>query len=173
MQLNHQTAMPKHELNKTHIQRQFDRSASRYDRVAQMQLQITQDLLAYVQVKPSKDLKVLDAGCGTGYGMQALADAYSKASITGVDIAPAMLEMAQVRCPDAQCLVGDIEQLQFQSNFFDLTWSSSAIQWCDVERAAKELMRVTKPGGQVLVSTFSNGTLQAVSYTHLTLPTKA
>jgi len=37
MQLNRQTVMSKHELNKAHIQRQFDRSASRYDRVAQMQ----------------------------------------------------------------------------------------------------------------------------------------
>ena len=160
MQLDRQIELSGLQLDKTHIQRQFDRSASRYDDVAQMQLQITQDLMAYAPVKARSGLQILDAGCGTGYGMQALADVYPKASIVGVDIAPAMLEIAKVQCPHAQCQVGDIEQLQFQSNSFDLTWSSSAVQWCDIEQAAKELLRVTKPGGQVLVSTFSNGTLQ-------------
>ncbi len=160
MQTNPQVDSEKPVLNKAHIQRQFDRSAMRYDRVAKMQLDITRDLMAFASTDSNASLTVLDAGCGTGYGLLALKGAYPKASLMGLDLAPAMLEVAKGRCPQANYYLGDIEQLPFQSDSFGLTWSSSAIQWCDLSIAAKELSRVTKSGGQILVSTFSNGTLQ-------------
>jgi len=144
---------------KAHIKRQFDRSAYRYDQVAGMQKKIANDLLEYssLSVCPSN---ILDAGCGTGYGLELLIKAYPRAIFTGLDLASSMLEVAQTNKPQVQFKQGDIEQLPFEGEMFDLTWSSSAIQWCDTNAAIDELVRVTRPSGQIVLSTFTKGTLQ-------------
>ena len=155
--------MLKMNLNKNHIKRQFDRSAFRYDAVAGMQQEIVDDLIGLVQAQPenAKPKRILDAGCGTGYGLRALSQRYSKALLYGLDLAPQMLKAAhQLRSVDAEYVQGDIESLPFDDGYFDVVWSSSAIQWCDLIVAVNELSRVTKPGGSVLISTFTAGTLK-------------
>ena len=148
-------------LNKAQIQRQFDRSARRYDQVAQMQRKIVGDMLDLAgSTKGSVSTSsILDAGCGTGYGLQELVNAYPQADFSGLDLAPSMLEVARKCTPQAQFYQGDIEQLPFSDQSFDLVWSSSAIQWCETQQAISELARVAQSGGQVLISTFSEGTL--------------
>ena len=151
-------------LNKDHIQRQFDRSANSYDHVAGMQRDIVVDLMALLSGgDESFNGQVLDAGCGTGYGLQELAKYYPQAKLTGLDLAPEMLKIAHTQSGNqsgnAEFLQGDIEALPFADNTFDITWSSSAIQWCDQTRAVDELLRVTKPNGEIAISTFCAGTL--------------
>ncbi|CCP02608.1 Ubiquinone/menaquinone biosynthesis methyltransferase ubiE [Erwinia amylovora Ea644] len=59
---------------------------------------------------------------------------------------------------------GDIEALPFADARFDRCWSNLAVQWCsDLSQALRELRRVTKPGGQVLFSTLTEGSLNEVS----------
>jgi len=152
-------------LNKCHIKRQFDRSAFRYDSVAGMQRDIVADLMTLnlMSVGDSGSVaRILDAGCGTGYGLKALSEIHTQSSLFGLDLAPAMLKAAeQFAGVRAEFVQGDIESLPFDDDFFDVVWSSSAIQWCDLSVAINELTRVTKPGGRMLVSTFCAGTLQA------------
>ena len=145
--------------NKSHVQRQFDRSAIHYDQVANMQRSIAGDLLLFAEqyLQPKN---VLDAGCGTGYGLKTLMNAYPRAFFTGLDLSHSMLQVAQNNCTGVTFKQGDIEQLPFSDNAFDLTWSSSAIQWCDTGRAITELARVTQSDGCILLSTFTHGTLQ-------------
>ena len=149
-------------LNKDHIQRQFDRCANSYDQVAQMQRDIVADLasLMNVDLVSNSSLNVLDAGCGTGYGLQILQQQCRSATFKGLDLAPEMLKVAQQQSPNAEFVQGDIERLPFGDNQFDLTWSSSAIQWCDFANAVDEIKRVTKPEGAILLSTFTAGTLR-------------
>jgi len=147
-------------LNKSHIQRQFDRSAIRYDQVANMQKEIVNDLLTNSQLDWCPE-SVLDAGCGTGYGLERLINTYPDAIFTGLDLSPSMLKVAQKNGLNAKFKQGDIEQLPFEENAFDLTWSTSAIQWCETDKAIAELVRVTRSGGQILLSTFTSGTLQS------------
>jgi len=146
-------------LNKDHIRRQFNRSAQRYDQVAQMQYDIATDLLAFAALSGCNNKAIADIGCGTGYGLQALADQFPQGRFTALDLAPGMLKIASGRQPNARFVLGDIESLPFEDAEFDITWSSSAIQWCDLQQSVNELARVTKPGGHVVVSTFSSGTL--------------
>jgi len=156
-------------LNKEHIQRQFDRSANSYDHVAGMQRDIVADLMELISDGDhSINGQILDAGCGTGYGLQALAKYYPQAKFTGLDLAPEMLKIAYAQSGNkggnqtgnAEFVQGDIEALPFTDNTFDLTWSSSAIQWCNLKSAVTQLVRVTKPGGQIAISTFCAGTLR-------------
>ena len=142
-------------LSKLRIQRQFDHSAARYDRHAEMQRSIVDELLA--AAIPGFDTAA-DLGCGTGYALQKLM-LFHPRSLTGLDLAPGMLQAAAQAMPEARLVQGDIEALPFTDNAFDLSLSSSAIQWCDTTTAVSELQRVTRPGGQILLSTFIDGTL--------------
>lgn len=143
--------------NKNHIQRQFDHSAITYDRVASMQRLIADELLALLDRTAES---VVDLGCGTGYALSKMKRS-GITTITGLDLAPGMLEHALNVLPEARLVQGDIESLPFISGEFDVTFSSSAIQWCELSSALREVDRVTKPGGQVLMSSFLRGTLQS------------
>jgi len=92
--------------------------------------------------------------------LEILIKSYPRAIFTGLDLSSSMLNEAQKNYPQAEFKQGDIEQLPFEDEAFDLTWSSSAIQWCDADKAISELVRVTQAGGQILLSTFTAGTLQ-------------
>ena len=146
-------------IDKRRVRRLFDRAAGRYDRLAAMQRGITSDLLALL----SKDLqprRIVDLGCGTGHAIQLLQQRYSGAHLTGLDLAESMLSQARWINTKASLVQGDIEQLPFADNQFDLVFSSSAIQWCGLHRALNEVSRITAPGGQVLISSFLAGTLR-------------
>lgn len=94
----------------------------------------------------------LDAGCGTG----AVAERAARrgARVTGLDLAPALVETA-VRKASAQRLdieygVGDVEKMPFGDASFDVVSSSvGAIFAPDHAQTARELTRVTKPGGKL------------------------
>jgi len=150
-------------LDKAHVQRLFERSAASYDGVAGMQRDIVNDLaecLLGVTPKHPPMKSIVDIGCGTGYGLQALSKCFSEAHLTGLDLADAMLDVAKQQSIQARFVQGDIEALPFINNTYDLVWSSSAIQWCDLATAVSELIRVAKPDGQLAISTFADGTLK-------------
>ena len=71
--------------------------------------------------------------------------------ITGIDFAPAMLELASKEADC--CQAADIEKLPFAAANFDLWWSSLSIQWCNAATVFSEAFRVLRPGGQVAFST--------------------
>jgi malonyl-CoA O-methyltransferase len=143
-------------LNKEFVQRQFDQAAIHYDRLASMQRSIVDQLLLQVNTGLQH---AVDLGCGTGYGLVKLSER-GPVTLTGLDLAPGMLRIAEEAAPEAELVQGDIEALPFAGNSFDLTLSSSAIQWCDLIQALSEIVRVTRPGGRVVLSTFVDGTLR-------------
>lgn len=148
-------------INKQHVQRQFNRSARKYDRVSRMQRDIVDVLLT--QLSASMVTELCDIGCGTGYGLSKLAEVYPEARITGLDLALAMLHTARTRMgtKGMNFVQGDIENLPFRRQSMDLCFSSSAIQWCDLERSLTQISTTLKPGGYAVISSFLNGTLQA------------
>jgi SAM-dependent methyltransferase len=94
----------------------------------------------------------LDAGCGTG----AIAEraAARGARVTGLDLAPALVETAvkkaQAKGLDIEYGVGDVENLPFADASFDVVASSvGAIFAPDHAQTARELARVTRPGGRL------------------------
>ncbi len=97
--------------------------------------------------------KVLEVGVGTGKNMP-----YYPAGvqITAVDLTPGMLEYAQKRAAELNVNVdlqlGDAQQLDFPDNTFDDVVSTFV--FCSVPDPAlglKELLRVTKPNGRLLM----------------------
>ena len=144
---------------KQRVRESFDRAAVTYDSAAIVQRRVCDRLLdEFKGFTPpaSAPAHILDAGCGTGYGARRLHERWASTFITGVDFAPAMLELAKHETDT--CLTADIEELPFPESHFDLWWSSLAIQWCDNAKVFLEARRVLKPGGQLALSTLGPGT---------------
>ena len=52
-------------------------------------------ILSLLALKRQNDLHLMEIGCGTGYNLAALADAHPKMRLTGIDVSPEMLAVAQ------------------------------------------------------------------------------
>ena len=111
-----------------------------------------------LNLKPGS--RVLDAGCGTGRHLRALAG-IAGISIVGVDANPkdvsaalkGLQEMPDVFCADYSVMCQDITRLPFPDEHFDSVICSEVLEHIPAHEAAvKELVRVLKPKGSLVVS---------------------
>ena len=98
---------------------------------------------------------VLDLCCGTGF-MVGMA---SNAGINpvGIDLSPAMLDIAHTKQPNTDFILGDASAISFSDNTFDATTISFALHEKPVKTARamlNEAKRVTKSGGLILVADY-------------------
>ena len=107
----------------------------------------------------------LDAGCGIGVQAIMLAEAVGAAGhVTGVDLSPEFLDCARSIAEKAgiseqvSFQEGDINNLQFDDATFDWVWSANCAGYApgDPLPVVKELARVVKPGGSVIILAWSS-----------------
>ncbi|EMA53880.1 methyltransferase domain-containing protein [Halococcus thailandensis] len=100
-----------------------------------------------------EDDRVLDVGCGTGFGTEGLLEHTER--VHGLDQSAHQLKRAYGkfgRDGPVKFYRGDAERLPFEDDTFDALWSSGSIEyWPDPVAALRECRRVTEPGGNVLV----------------------
>ncbi|MGL5065721.1 MAG: methyltransferase domain-containing protein [Microcoleus sp.] len=98
---------------------------------------------------------VLDVGCGIGGSSRILAKDYGF-KVTGITISPQQVKRAKELTPegiDAQFQVDDAMAMSFPDASFDVVWSIEAgPHMPDKAIFARELMRVIKPGGILVVA---------------------
>lgn len=98
---------------------------------------------------------VLDVGCGIGGSSRILAQDYGF-TVTGITISPQQVKRAQELTSeelDVRFLVDDAMALSFPDASFDVVWSIEAgPHMPDKAVFAKELIRVLKPGGVLVVA---------------------
>ena len=95
----------------------------------------------------------LDVGCGSGLAVQMAAKLGDK--VSGIDAAPALLESARARSPDADFHLGDLEELPFADHRFDLVTGFNAFQYAgNPALALGEARRVAIPGAMVVIVTW-------------------
>ena len=98
---------------------------------------------------------ILDAPCGTGEFMRMAIERFPNVSLTGIDIAPEMIEVARRKltdCPRVRFQVADIEALPFVPETFDTVVCANVLhQLRHPLRALQECVRVLKPGGRLVV----------------------
>ena len=103
--------------------------------------------------------RVLDIACGTG-NTAIMARARS-AAVTGLDLTPELLVIAQKRAAeegygDITWKVGDAEDLPFPDGTFDVVVSSCGLMFApDQEKVANEVARVTKRGGRIAIQAWT------------------
>ena len=97
--------------------------------------------------------RVLDVGFGGGVGLELLG-AHSLSSVSGVDHSEDAVRAARRRFAGAGRLeVASVESLPFEDGAFDRVLSVHTIYfWPDAEAGARELSRVTAPGGRLVLA---------------------
>lgn len=106
-------------------------------------------------LEPIKSGNVLEAGCGPGVFLEVLANDFPNLSITGIDLSDERIEQANLKLAgksNAKAIKADIYHLPFPDNHFDFIYSRFLYEYLDNPVAAtKELFRVCKPGGKLLI----------------------
>ena len=94
--------------------------------------------------------RVLEVGCGSGVFLRAAAD--RGAEVSGVDSSERLVTLARARAPEADVRVGDLQELPYEDDAFDVVAGFNSFFFAaDMIAALAEARRVTKPGGRVLI----------------------
>lgn len=95
---------------------------------------------------------VADVGCGNGVYLAELARTGHAGPVLGADLSAGMLRVAAGRAPEAGLVVADAAGLPLRDGACDLALAMHMLYHMpDQEAVVRELRRVTRPGGQVLV----------------------
>ena len=111
-----------------------------------------------------RHIRVLDAGCGTGFPLLEIAERLGATStVHGVDTWGEALVRARFKArvrgiENVELVRGDVASLPFPDSHFDLIVSNLGINnFAQPERAASECRRVVKPGGRLALATNLKG----------------
>ena len=153
-------------------------SSGDYNKIAALTVPVSEHLVDHVGVMPGE--RVLDIATGTGH--VALAAARRSAKATGIDYVPELLDIARLRAQaeelDIEFVRSDAENLPYGDATFDVVLSAIGVMFAaDHARAARELVRVCRPGGRIGLASwtpegFVGGMLAAVGR-HVTPPAGA
>jgi SAM-dependent methyltransferase len=96
---------------------------------------------------------LLDVGCGAGRFCRIAAD--RGAQVAGIDAAGPLVEIAQERIPDGDFRVGEMEDLPWADDTFDVvTGFNSFFIAADIVNALREARRVARPAAHVVMTVF-------------------
>jgi malonyl-CoA O-methyltransferase len=140
----------------------FHENAEHYDQYVLVQKRVVTQLVGSVKrhlVQVPEH--ILDVGTGTGALLEQLRVQYPAARLAGVDIALNMCLKTQRKMgADGHVVNGAAETLPFKTGMFDLVVSTSVLQWVgDLSAAIREMCRVVKPGGDIIIAYFCHGSL--------------
>jgi ubiquinone/menaquinone biosynthesis C-methylase UbiE len=113
-----------------------------------------QRLLQAAELRPG--LKVIDVACGPG--IVACAAAAMRCYVTGVDVTPSMIDQARARqqaagLPPLELRIGDATQLPFADEAFDVALTRYSFHHLlQPLMVLREMKRVVRPGGRVIVA---------------------
>lgn len=138
----------------------YNRAAVDYDRIAgAVYLNTFWSLVPHINVAPFPS--ILDVGCGTGINLLEASRALGPCrDLVGVDLSTGMLQAARRKAAamgvNARFMRGDAEALELPEDTFDLSVCNSVFHWFpDPGRAVREMARVLRPGGQLLLATLA------------------
>jgi len=97
--------------------------------------------------------RVLELACGNGWVSRTFAK--SGARVWAFDLSPKMIEYAR-RLAEAAGLdisfdVMVSEEMTYEDGFFDLAFMHMALHHCDIDKTARQIARVLKPGGKAAI----------------------
>ena len=113
--------------------------------------------LSHISIKPNAS--ILDVGCGGGKAVQELARISSSWKVCGIDYSEEMVQLARkinkkfVEKGHVEILHGSVSSLSFSDGMFDYVTAFEAYYfWPNLIDDLKEIKRVLKPGGTLLIA---------------------
>lgn len=130
--------------------------AGDFGQIARLNAEGVEQFIHKLNLKPG--MKVLDVACGTGN--QSIPAARTGAQVTGLDIAPNLLEQARHRAVvenlKIEFIEGDAEKLPFPAGQFDVVLSMFGAMFAPrPEVVASEFKRVCRPGGLIAMGNWT------------------
>jgi SAM-dependent methyltransferase len=136
--------------------------ASRLETQAKIMNPLLEKQFEFMKLKPN--MKVLDAGCGSGAVTRLIARRVFPEEVVGLDMDPLFIEEAR-RLAESEGIenvrfdIGNIEDLEYDDGSFDLSYCRFVLMHLhDPVKAVSELKRVTKKGGSVAAADPDDGT---------------
>ncbi|MDM7922250.1 MAG: class I SAM-dependent methyltransferase [Pyrinomonadaceae bacterium] len=131
-------------------------SAGDFSKVAEHIKTAAEAFVDRLDIKPG--MKVLDVACGSG-NLAVLA-AREGAEVSGVDIAPNLIEAARKRAYrnglEVDFTEGDAEAMPYDDGSFDVVMTMFGAMFCPrPDVTASELLRVAKPGGTIAMANWT------------------
>ena len=144
------------ETSSLELNKHYKKWSNRYDQDMQewgyaYPVQLKKILKENLRIK--KNIKILDAGCGTGYVAEVLVELKFK-NIVGIDFSQAMLEIAKQKKIYSKLICQSLnEKIKLRSNQFELVICTGVLTSGHVgPDSIKELIRVVKPCGYFICS---------------------
>ncbi|HXD60310.1 MAG TPA: demethylmenaquinone methyltransferase [Lacisediminihabitans sp.] len=135
----------------------FDDVAKHYDRtnsVLSLGNSLIWRVLTVRAVAPQPGERILDIAAGTGTSSIALAK--SGAEVVAADFSAGMIEVGRQKHPQLEFVQADATALPFKAGEFDAVTISFGLRNIkDPKRALREMYRVLKPGGRLVICEFS------------------
>lgn len=130
-----------------------------YDRISQMpQFRFLRRMIVRELRKHNPNGTIVDAGCGPGYLVEAIAKSFPELHIIGVDISEEMMQVATLNLSSpgtgnrVEFRKGDVQKLPLEDNSVDFVVSTLSLHhWQHPEKALHEIHRALKPGGQFFI----------------------
>ncbi len=140
-----------------YTQTAMDRNDLRRPEVLFQTLACDASVISAVRTLPfsPEEARVLDVGCGSGASLFNLIRlGFDPAKMSGLDILEERIAEGRHRFPNMDLSQGDAREMKFASESFDLVYESTMFVTLNDEIAtgiAAEMLRVTKPGGYILL----------------------
>ncbi|MBP3035150.1 demethylmenaquinone methyltransferase [Arthrobacter sp. zg-ZUI100] len=155
-------------MNRASLDKRPDEVAAMFDDVAP-NYDVVNDVLSLGQTRRWRRIvvdavgavpgqRVLDLAAGTGTSSEPYADA--GINVVACDFSLGMLKVGKRRRPDIDFVAGDATNLPFEDNSFDASTISFGLRNVnEPKKALSEMLRVTKPGGRLVIAEFSSPTV--------------
>jgi ubiquinone/menaquinone biosynthesis C-methylase UbiE len=155
--------------NKKKIVEAMDCISQKRDKYIRRNRYYYKDMIKFLKFNIPVNSKVLEIGCGTGYLLNALKPARG----VGIDISPGMIATAKENYNHLEFYPMDAENLQLQETFDFIIISDTLGYFEDIQRAFKELAKVTHPGTRIIITFHSflwQPLLKVAEWLHLKMP---
>ncbi|MEE8387431.1 MAG: class I SAM-dependent methyltransferase [Acidiferrobacterales bacterium] len=146
----------------------FNKVAEGYDHPYSRYFPFAADKILFL-LKPRRGDKILDIATGTGVVATTLAKAIEPGRVHAIDLSEGMLDqleksMEKQGLTNIDVHVMDAESLEFRKEYFDTVVCSFGLFFlADMLAALKEWVRVIKPGGSIMFTSFGPNAFQPMT----------
>lgn len=125
-------------------------ASTREQRLSEISLDQQKVLVEWLRATGRTDLDIIEIGCGSGWLCPSLKPF---GHVTAVDLSDEVLARARRRVPDVDFIAGDVMEMDFHDNAFDVIITIETLAHIEDQTAfIAKLARMLRPGGLLMIA---------------------